>query len=280
MSCTNFHMHCRFCDGEKEPEEFVSEAIKKGFKSIGFSSHAPLPIYECWVMKQDDLLEYCSTIRLLKNKYKGIIDVNLGLEIDYNLDAIGENYKRFNSLGLDYKIGAVHIMSDKNSGKHTCVDGSKEDFDMILHEFFDGNIKTLVKNYYSLVRNMIIDIKPDIIAHFDLLKKHNKDNCYFNENESWYKDEVITTLEIAKKYDSIVEVNTGGIARKYLTTMYPSNWILNECKNMNIPIILNSDAHTPGNINFYFDEAVKIIKDIGFNEQKILLDSKWINCNL
>lgn len=280
MKYSNYHTHCIFCDGQGKPEEFVIEAINRKFQAIGFSSHAPLPLDEHWVMKQNKLLEYCETINSLKNKYKEIIDINLGMEIDYNPGAIGDNYKQFETLDLDYKIGAVHIMYDKLSGRYLCVDSNQNDFDIILREFSNNDIKTLVHNYYSLIRNMIKEMKPDIIAHFDLIKKNNKNNAYFNEEESWYKDEVLSTLEIVKEYDSIIEVNTGGIARKFLTAMYPSSWILQECKKLNIPIILSSDSHTPVNINFYFDEAAKILKDIGFKEQKILLKSTWVTCEL
>jgi len=280
MNYSNYHTHCRFCDGEGEPEQFISKAIQKGFKSIGFSSHAPLPIDEYWVMKQEELESYCNTIKSLKKKYEEIIDVNLGLEIDYNCDAIGDNYKCFNHLGLDYKIGAIHIMFDKISGRHLCFDGPKEDFETIIHEFSEGDIKKVVHSYYALVRAMIKDIKPDIVAHLDVIKKQNKDNMYYNEEESWYRNEVLETLEVAKQYNSIIEVNTGGIARKFLTSMYPSNWILSECKEMGIPIVLSSDAHTPSNIDFYFDEAVKILKKIGYQEQLVLCNGSWINRTL
>ena len=280
MSYANYHTHCRFCDGEGEPEQFVKQAIDFGFKSVGFSSHAPIPIYESWVMREEVLDEYCIAINSLKEKYKGIIDINLGMEIDYNPEAIGNNYERFSSLKLDYVIGAVHIMIDKNSKKHTCVDGSKEDFEMILNEFCSGDIKQLISKYYSLLRGMVNEIKPNIIAHFDLVKKHNKNNDYYCEDEAWYKNEVAETLKVIKENKTIIEVNTGAIAREYLTSMYPSNQILTECKKMDIPIILSSDAHKPKHLKFYFDQAVEILKDIGYSKQTILYHGNWVTVDL
>ena len=43
----------------------------------------------------------------------------------------------------------------------------------------------------------------------------------------------------------------------------------------NIPITISSDAHTVENIDFYFEESLKIIENIGFKEIKILKDGKF-----
>ena len=53
------------------------------------------------------------------------------------------------------------------------------------------------------------------------------------------------TLKKIAETDCIVEVNTGGIARKKISSLYPSTWILDMCKHLKIPLTLNSDAHKP-----------------------------------
>ena len=39
----NLHTHTTYCDGKNTAEEMVQKAIELGFKSLGFSGHAPMP---------------------------------------------------------------------------------------------------------------------------------------------------------------------------------------------------------------------------------------------
>ena len=53
---------------------------------------------------------------------------------------------------------------------------------------------------------MITKVKPNIVGHFDKVKMHNKDR-YFKEDETWYRDLVIQTIDLMKEEDLICEVN-------------------------------------------------------------------------
>ena len=39
----NLHTHTTYCDGKNTAEEMVQKAIELGFRSLGFSGHAPMP---------------------------------------------------------------------------------------------------------------------------------------------------------------------------------------------------------------------------------------------
>jgi histidinol-phosphatase (PHP family) len=61
MTWNNYHSHTNFCDGTDTPETYVKAAIAQGMKVYGFSSHAPIPFYECkWAMNLENLEEYIS----------------------------------------------------------------------------------------------------------------------------------------------------------------------------------------------------------------------------
>jgi len=108
--------------------------------------------------------------------------------------------------------------------------------------------------------------KPDIIAHLDKIKMHNK-NRYFTEEEGWYKDIVWKTLKfIADKSNCIVEVNTRGLYKKRSDTFFPGPAILEQIHHLKIPITLSADAHQPAELNGYYEEAIKLMKEIGFKE--------------
>jgi histidinol-phosphatase (PHP family) len=72
-----------------------------------------------------------------------------------------------------------------------------------------------------------------------------------------------------------VEVNTGGLARGRTSTVYPSPWVLRLLREADIPIMLNSDAHIPENIDAYLDVARGLIKEAGYTKLRVLLGGGW-----
>ena len=280
MSLTNFHTHSEFCDGKGELELYVKEALNNGFQAIGFSSHAPLPFYKSYVMPQERLQEYCDSVRELKTKYSDRIQIYLGLEIDYIPGIISPSSPQFKALNLDYTIGSIHLVKNGKPGGYTYTDETGEEFDELLIDVYGGDGANFARHYYSLIREMIRECKPEVIGHLDIIKKVNKDIRYFDETADWYKEEVLRTLEVVADSKAVLEINTGGIARGYVKVPHPSPWIFKECNKLGIPIMLNSDAHSPNHLNTYFKEAITLLKEAGYTEQRIILNGQWVNVRL
>ncbi len=268
---TNYHTHCAFCDGKMMPEDYVLSAAKKGFSSIGFTSHAPVLFETDWTMKPANLPIYIDLINSLKGKYKNEIQIYTGLETDYYPGC--KDYRDYP--GVDYTIGAIHFIYDEKNRKYMALDGSIDEFIETLDITFNGDIQALVETYYDLLREMLKTHTPDILAHLDVIKKNNINNQFFIETDSWYRKQVEELLKIVKKNNVIVEVNTGGISRGYTTDVYPSSWILRLMKQMDIPLVLNSDAHHPDWIDTYYNNALDIIKKSGYTHERILYDGHW-----
>jgi histidinol-phosphatase (PHP family) len=272
----NLHTHSRFCDGSGEPEEYVKAAIDKGFHSIGFSSHAPVPFKNNFAIRDDDeLLEYCNTIRNLKVKYQDQISIRLALEIDF-IEGITRDFKDFEqTCRLDYIIGSVHLVKNANDDSLWFIDGSKvESYDNGLKNIFGGNTRLAVTTYYEQVSRMIMTQKPDIIGHFDKIKMHNQDR-FFSENEIWYRKLVMDLLETIEQSGSIIEVNTRGIYKKRCDDLYPGQWILKEIRKRGLPVTLSSDAHRPEEIDGYYAETLDILRDIGFKKLVYYGEDGW-----
>ncbi len=280
MELSNYHIHSKYCDGKGEPEDYIEVALNSNIQYLGFSSHAPLPFDTLWTMNIDDLDRYLNCINCLKKKYQGKIDIFLGLEVDYIPDLISPNCGLIKNLGLDYRIGSVHYLNQFENGDYWPADGSGGDFQKGLQEIFDNNIKKAVETYFTTLSNMVLHHPPEIIGHFDVIKKNNQGNCYFSEQERWYQDLVKRCLHIISKSNCIVEVNTGGIIRKRIDALYPSEWILHECLKLNIPVTVNSDAHKADQVNGYLIESIRILKDIGFREIRRLTGDGWVKYDL
>jgi histidinol-phosphatase (PHP family) len=67
-----------------------------------------------------------------------------------------------------------------------------------------------------------------------------------------------------------VEVNTRGVYKKKTPFPYPSPFILKHLLDMNVPIMLNSDAHHPREITNHFSETAEMLSQIGFRELQIV----------
>ena len=274
MYWTNYHSHTHFSDGKGEPELYVKSAIKNGLYAYGFSCHSPVPFDSGWNMKYEKLAAYINEIKLLKEKYKNEIKLFLGMEVDYikNLSGI----KQYENIGLDYTIGGVHFLGQFENGRFWDFDGGKPWFTKGLNELFDGDIKKLVTFYYQQIVDMAIEEKPDIIAHFDLIKKYNKGSYFFSENEDWYKKIALEALEKIAKTDSIIEINTRGILKKLNEEFYPSNFILKRCEELSIPICLSADTHHPDDVKAFLPEAMELLKSIGFKEVRYFDENGWV----
>jgi histidinol-phosphatase (PHP family) len=277
MNYFNLHTHSIFCDGSGNPEEYVLSALEKGFHTLGFSSHSPVPFKNNFAIKnEEELLRYCQNIRELQEIYKDRISIYLALEMDY-IEGVTGDFSEYKELcGLDYTIGSVHLVRNGNDENLWFIDGPKvETYDNGLRDVFGGDVKHAVTTYYDHVTKMVLTQKPDILGHFDKIKMHNNDR-YFREDEPWYRDLVMDLLETIVKTGVIPEVNTRGIYKKRSNDLYPGAWVLKEMKKKNIPITLSADAHHPSEIDGYYSEAVEILKEIGYSELVCYRDGDWV----
>ncbi len=274
MITTNYHTHTCFCDGSSEPEKYVLEAISMGFTALGFSAHAPLPFETAWNLAQADIEPYCAEILRLREKYKGQTEIYLSLENDY-IPGIAEDFAFFRKqFKLDYSLGAVHLVKNPDSNEIWFIDGPISNYDNGLKRIFHNDIRKAVETYFSQLNEMIVTQKPDIIAHFDKVKMNNQ-HRYFQENEPWYKVLLRNTLEIIAQSKCLVEVNTRGMYTGKYDGLYPGLEVLKQMVELNIPVTISSDAHKPSDLNSYFDETEKILKDVGYQSIRVRLNHQW-----
>jgi histidinol-phosphatase (PHP family) len=269
---TNYHTHTRYCDGVDEPEDYARAALARDFTHLGFSSHSPVPFPNDWTMQPGDLPAYLQAVSAVRERYRGRLEVLLGLEVEYLPGRLGPRSPSIQELGLDYTIGSVHFITDppRADGFRWTVDAPPDDFARGLAEEFDGNVRRLAERYYERLGELAERSRPDIIGHFDLVKRNNRGDRHFSEEEGWYRRAVGEALRRVAGSGAVLEINTGGIIRNTSGTLYPSRWILVECLALKIPIMVNADAHRPQDIAGYFPEAYSLLREIGFGAAVML----------
>jgi histidinol-phosphatase (PHP family) len=277
----DWHTHNKLCRHAKgNIEDYVKHAIEKGIDTIGISDHFPYEFYvgleeipyEEYGMKVEEMSNYLSIIQKLRKKYENKINVRSAFEIDFipnqvnKLNRILDNVKN----ELDYILGSIHILFTERGA--WCFDDSRfldefNQYETVDHVYID---------YYDSIIEMVNtqDFDFDIVSHLDLPKKFNK----FPENTDTIMDKVLEVLKAIKKRDLVIEINTSGF-RKEVKEQYPSIDIIKKIYELNIPILLSSDAHNPNDIAYRFDLMIKILKNIGFtklahfkNRKRIFID--------
>ena len=276
MSWVNYHSHCHYCDGAKEPEAYVIAAIEQGVAAYGFSSHAPVPFINKWAMDPIHRFDYVKEVERLKIKYQDQIQVYLSLEVDYLPGVMGPEHKSIREMNLDYTIGSIHFIDEFSDGTPWEIDGVHKVFTDGLEKIFDNNIRMAIERYYELTRWMVMLEPPDIVGHLDKIKMQNVEDKFFSEEERWYREAVFKTLKSIANSNRIVEINTRGVYKGATQSAYPSPWILDYMRELKIPVTLNSDAHHPREITAGFKEASQLLTDVGYKKLTVFYNNQWI----
>ncbi len=255
-------------------EETVAEAINQGMHTLGFSDHSSVPFESRVSIPMDKNEEYVKSIKELKTKYLGKIDILASMEMEFIPGIVVDFQKTKKDFGLDYLIGSVHLVG-KSPDTLWFIDGkSIEPYDEGLKKYFGGDIKKGVRAYFDQENEMIETEKFDIIGHFDKIKMNSRGR-YFHEDEKWYRDMVLETLDLIKQHDLIVEINTRGLYKQRYNGFYPSEWLLPRMKEMNVPVVISSDAHQYWELTYYFKEAEEALKAVGYKETWCFKNGTW-----
>lgn len=274
----NFHTHCTFCDGKNTPEEIILSAIQKKFTVLGFSSHSMTPYSSDWHLPPQNHDNYVNTIHSLAEKYKNQIEILCGFEVDYIKDSALPSVKKYQKYSPDFIIGSVHYLGSLE--QNYTVDDSTELVKEGLERIYKNDGKKVVCEYFECQREMLKKGNFQIWGHPDLVRKRNGILHFFDENESWYKDQIKETIKIAKKTDVVAEINSGAISRKCMDDFYPSKYFLTLLYEAKIPVCLSSDAHSADALDCSFERAMAEAKEIGYTELFYPTTKKTYNIKL
>lgn len=269
---TNYHSHCSFCDGKAPMEEFIKEAIRQGFSAYGISSHAPLPFATAWTLDRNRVNDYLDEIKRMKRLYGDRIEIYAGMEIDYLDETSNPASPFFQQLPLDYRIGSVHVMRD-DYGTYVDIDTRPEVLVERLREHFGNDLERLVRNYFAKLMRMVEAGGFDIVGHADKLYM-NAERCQPGITSTpWYKEIIREYFGRIARKGLMVEINT----KKFESTgcFSPSIEHFPLLKELNIPVVVDSDAHRPENINSGRDEALRVLKKAGFTHIMELHGGSW-----
>ena len=219
----NYHTHTPRCNhASGSEEEYIQLAIARGIKLLGFADHAPMPFtdghYSGFRMTLEQFPDYIETLLALREKYRGQIDIRIGLEAEYYPAVFPRMLEFIKPYPVEYLILGQHFLRNEEPGELPCSKQTEEEARLVL--YVDQVVEGLKTGRFSY------------LAHPDLLNYVGDDGIY--------RREMTRLCKAAKELDIPLEINLLGLAtgRHYPRDRF---WqIAAECGNT---VILGCDAH-------------------------------------
>lgn len=255
----DYHTHHERCGHAVGTlEQYIRQGIEIGLSHIGVSDHMPLlhvdpaEYYPEMAMAMEELPRYVEEALALKEKYRGQIEVRVGLEGDYIEGWEAEIEQIVKKYPWDYVIGSVHFLGEWDVS----------DFRQV-HNWEGQDVFAVYARYYDAVAKAAKTGFYDIIGHLDVIKR-------FGYNPEPDRQE--ETIELERQALSAVaeagvamELNASGLS-KPCAEMFPSERILQSAIQMGIPLTLGSDAHDPQKLGEHLDTARRTLYGLGVRE--------------
>ena len=250
---SNAHTHTDRVDGKSTAREQIESALSLGFVSLGFTEHAEEP----WCGLTPESAEaYIDEINALKAEYAGKLRIWLGIERGrLSTDNRRERY--------DYILGASHYFTAPGIDA-VGIDGDAQGLDDYVNKYLGGSWDAAIKKYFDEYADYICGLKPDIIAHFDLIVKYNRTRRWFDESAGALIEYGRAAMERMIKACSVLEVNTGGMARSNQPCPYPVLPLLSYWRELGGRVIPSSDCHNAGLLDARFDIVCDYMRRAGY----------------
>lgn len=261
MTRVNYHMHTKRCKhAYGSDEDYVKEAIKNGYTSIGFSDHSVWKYKSICPsrirMELNEFQDYKESVLSLKEKYKDQIEILFGMEVEYFPDYMNWMKKFIVQEDLDYIILANHFYQSEETGIY--YGHCDKEF---VDSYFDQCIEGMKTGIYSY------------LAHPELIMR--------NEYLSWNKEIEDRFTEVcltAKEFDLPLEYNVLGLQYnlKYHCECYPHHNFWQLAKEIGNKVIIGMDAHQPSDLSEeLYNRAYKNLRVLGIEPIQSIELKKW-----
>jgi histidinol-phosphatase (PHP family) len=215
---------------------------------IGLSDHNPMPgRFDEWRMALADLPEYFESVAAARAEFPDF-PVRLGLECDYLEGGRSWIGDIAGMAEWDYLIGSVHYISDG-----CAVDDPKH----LSRWRTAAEVDEMWGAYWRLYECCIRSRMFDIHAHPDLAKRFGLRPS--GDLRRYYEPVIQALVDTG----GVMEVSTAGL-RKDVGEIYPAREMLELAFSGGVPVVINSDAHSPGEVGADFDQALSLVRSVGY----------------
>ncbi len=259
---TDYHVHLR-PDGREHgaeqaftsanAERYQEVAAERGVEALGVSEHVyrfrqALDVWDHPYWREhahDDLDAYCEFVRERTS-------LKLGIEADYVAGAEDRMASLLEAREWDYVLGSVHFLGNEALD----MDG---DWDIWRS---GGDVERIWTRYFETLGEAARTGMFDVLAHPDLVKVWGDPDRRPQRDLRFYYDAAMDGIAGS---DVAIEVSTAGL-RKPVGEIYPERGFLEMCIEAGRPVALSSDAHSPNDLAYRYDEALEYLGSLGITE--------------
>ena len=252
-------------------EEVILAYIDRGFAWAGITEHMP-PRTDAWRYPDEidagltaaDLQarfgRYFSSARLLQNAYAGRIRLYIGFETETYTGAVAYAKELIRQYRPDYVVGSLHHVD--NMG----IDFSEAGY----HEaaVACGGLDALYCRYYDQQYDMLRDLRPAVVGHFDIVRLFDRDYRK-RQTQPAVAGRIQRNLEWIAAAGRILDYNVAALS-KGASEPYISEPILKQALSMGIPVVPGDDSHGIATVGRFIPDALARLKGFGVDTRNLM----------
>ena len=240
----NYHTHTHRCNhAVGREEDYVLEALKAGMEVLGWADHTPYLFpggyYSHFRMRPIQLPGYVQTIQELREKYRGRIEMPLGLETEYYPKHFAELLAFLRDFPIDYMILGQHFIGNEYDAPYSgLVTQDRE----VVRQYCRQSMEAMNTGLFTY------------FAHPDLI--------HYRGDRKFYQDTVRPLCAEAKSCGIPLEINLLGAGEG---RHYPNRFFWEVAAEEGCTVILGCDAHMPRMLNVpeLEQRALALVKELG-----------------
>jgi len=254
------------CHALDSLEDIVKAYIQKGFIWVGITEHMP-PVADAFMYPDeraagwdagrlyDRFAAYIESVRELKARYAGNLDIYVGFETELTTRALPFTRQLIKKFKPDYMVGSLHHVDDIS------FDFSQADYLRAVDTL--GGYDNLYMRYFDQQYELIDALNPAVVGHFDLIRIY----------DGHYKAR-LANPEIALKIDRnlkliadrglILDFNLAALS-KGMDEPYISAGILKKARDMGIAVVPGDDSHSVDSVGRHMEKGIELLTEMGFS---------------
>lgn len=167
----NYHAHTTRCShATGTEEEYIQTAIAGGIRYMGFSDHIPHRFpdgHESYYrVPFDQGQEYIDSIKALREKYAGQIELYVGFEMEYYPDYFQQMLQNAKDFGAEYLILGYHFLRQEYPDGQGVTRVTQRWSD--LEEYASGVVEAMETGVFSYVAH------PDSLNYTGSVEQYQK----------------------------------------------------------------------------------------------------------
>lgn len=239
------HVHTRLCNhAAGEMEEYVEQAVQRGLTTLVFLEHLETDIrYQppSW-LNDNDFALYFQEGERLKQRYREVIDIRLGVETGFNPEATALIRQRL----ADYPVERIGVSCHfyRHGDVHLNLLSRRQ---QNLELFTAIGADAVVAAYFDTLTEAVTALECDVLCHLDAVLRHLP-GIRFNGG---HRRQIEQLLDAMRANNVALEINTSGF--DYRGIPFPAGWIVSEALRRGISLRAGSDAHHPSEVGRHFE---------------------------